>query len=152
VIHDKKVLLPAGLSLYVWRKLRSRWYACHDRQCGPIGTSWNPITHACDVTLRKCPETGFDEIIARVHFAAGPLGQWAAEVVEAGRLGAASISFVPVETKVAGPYKMHERSALHEISLGEACLCPRAVLLDVEAGLPRVARKFFQGGYILAGR
>jgi hypothetical protein len=148
-----EVLLPAGLNLYVWRKLRSRWYACHDRQCGPIGTSWNPITHACDVILRKCPETGLDELLARVHLADHDLGRWAGEEIEAGWLGAASISFLPVETMVAGPYKMYEHSALHEISLGEVGLCRRAVLLDVEAGMPHVSHKFFQGGGIVrAGR
>jgi hypothetical protein len=147
-----EVLLPAGLNLWLWKRHRSRWFACHDRQCGPVGTSWNPISRRCDVTLRKCPQTGLDEIVARVHFAAGPLGQWAAEEVEAGRLGQASIAFLPVETTTAGPYKMFTRAALHEISLCEVGLCPRAILLDVDYGVPRVAQKFFTGGKILAGR
>jgi hypothetical protein len=80
------------------------------------------------------------------------MGRWAGAQIEAGRLGAASIAFLPVETSVAGPYKMYERSALHEISLGSAGLCPRAVLLDWDEGVPRVAQKFFQGGRITGGR
>jgi hypothetical protein len=56
------------------------------------------------------------------------------------------VSFLPVKVQKSGSYRVYTEAALHEISLTTGGAHPRAKLVDVEYGMPRVSRKFFTGG------
>jgi hypothetical protein len=139
-------LVPAGLSLQVWRRLHARWHAFHLKNRGVVGTSINPRDGKLDVQVVRDGRSGAEEVYALLHIAATPVGEWAAAEIERGRLQCASISFLPVKTMKCGDYRVYTAAALHVISVGNRAAHPRATLVDVEYGLPRVPRKFFTGG------
>jgi hypothetical protein len=144
--HEGEVVVPPGLSLEVWRRLHARWYAFHMKHRGEVGTSINPRDGELDVKVWRDNRTGTEEMYALLHLADTPVGRWAAGEIAAGRLRHASISFLPVKTMKSSDFKVYTEASLHEISIGNAGLHPRAVLVDVEAGPVRVSRKFFTGG------